>query len=45
MTFEEYKRRIKRVVITEDEIKQAIKEAGKKISDSYDGRPILRLAS
>ena len=31
----------KRVVITEDEIKQAIKEAGKKISDSYDGRPIL----
>ncbi|MBE5734771.1 MAG: hypoxanthine phosphoribosyltransferase [Clostridiales bacterium] len=41
MTFEEYKRRIKRVVITEDEIKQAIKEAGKKISDSYDGRPIL----
>lgn len=41
MTFEEYKRRIKRVVITEQEIKDAIKKAGKQISDSYDGRPIL----
>ncbi|MBQ8229822.1 MAG: hypoxanthine phosphoribosyltransferase [Clostridia bacterium] len=38
---EEYNRRIKRVVITKEEIDAAIKEAGKKISESYDGRPIL----
>lgn len=36
-----YNKQIKRVVITEEEISIAIKEAGKKISDSYDGRPIL----
>ena len=40
-TMEEYNRRIKRVVITKEEIDAAIKEAGKKISESYDGRPIL----
>lgn len=40
-TIEAYQRHIKRVLITEEEIRQAIKEAGKKISDSYDGRPIL----
>ena len=40
-TMEEYTRRIKRVVITKEEIDAAIKEAGKKISESYDGRPIL----
>ena len=40
-TMEEYNRRIKRVVITKEEIDVAIKEAGKKISESYDGRPIL----
>ena len=28
-------------MITEEEIKTAIKKAGKEISDSYDGRPIL----
>lgn len=37
----DFNSRIKRILITEDEIAQAIKEAGKKISDSYDGRPIL----
>lgn len=40
-TMEEYNRRIKRVVITKEEIDAAIKEVGKKISESYDGRPIL----
>lgn len=40
-TMDEYKRRIKRIVITKEEIDAAIKEAGKKISESYDGRPIL----
>ena len=36
-----FQSKIKRVLITEEEIAAAIKEAGKKISDSYDGRPIL----
>ena len=40
-SIEKYNKQIKRVVITEEEISIAIKEAGKKISDSYDGRPIL----
>lgn len=38
---EDYNKKIKRVIITEEEIKAAIKKAGKEISDSYDGRPIL----
>ena len=38
---EKYNNRIKRVIITEEEIKEAIKEAGKKIDAMYDGRPIL----
>lgn len=38
---EEFNSKIKRVLITEEEIKEAIKKAGKEISDSYDGRPIL----
>ena len=36
-----YNSKIKRVIITEEEIQAAIKKAGKEISDSYDGRPIL----
>lgn len=40
-TIEEYNKKIKRILITEDEIKEAIKKAGKEISDSYDGHPIL----
>lgn len=32
---------IKRVIITEDEIKEAIKKAGKEIDKIYDGRPLL----
>ena len=41
---DDYNSRIKRILITEDEIKEAIAEAGKKISDSYDGRPILLIS-
>ena len=40
-TLEEYESKIKRVVITEEEIAAAIKKAGEEISRSYDGRPIL----
>ncbi len=38
---EDYQSRIKGVLITEEEIQAKIKEAGKKISALYDGRPIL----
>ena len=41
MTIEEFNKRIKRVIITEEQIKEAIAKVGKEISDSYDGRPIL----
>lgn len=33
--------RIKRVIITEDEIQKAIKEAGKRITEKYNGKPLL----
>ena len=33
--------KIKRVIISEEEIKQAIAQVGKEIDESYDGRPIL----
>ena len=36
-----FQRRIKRVLFTEEEIQAAIQKAGKDISDSYDGNPIL----
>ena len=38
---EEYKSRIKSVLITEEEIQREIKNAAKKIDALYDGRPIL----
>lgn len=38
---EEFNSKIKRVIITEDEIREAIKKAGKQIDEIYDGRPIL----
>lgn len=41
MTQKEFDSKIKRVIISEEEIQKAIKEAGKKISDAYNGRPIL----
>ena len=40
-TMEEFNSNIKRVLITEEEIKEAIARVGKEISDSYDGSPIL----
>ena len=40
-TVEQFNSRIKRIIVTEEEIREAIKKAGKQISDSYDGRPIL----
>ena len=36
-----FQRRIKRVLFTQEEIQEAIRKAGKDISDSYDGNPIL----
>ncbi len=41
ISVEEFNRKIKRVLITKEEIDAAIAKAGKEISDSYDGRPIL----
>ena len=38
---EDFNSRIKRVLVTEQEIKEAIKAAGKEIDKIYDGRPIL----
>ncbi|MBQ6181581.1 MAG: hypoxanthine phosphoribosyltransferase [Ruminococcus sp.] len=36
-----YRNSISRILISEEEIQEAIKKAGKIISDSYDGRPLL----
>lgn len=33
--------RINRIIITEDEIRSAIKEAGKRITEKYNGKPLL----
>lgn len=38
---EDFQNKIKRVIITEQQIKEAIEKVGKQISDSYDGRPFL----
>lgn len=38
---EDYQKHIKRILITEDEIKEAVAQAGKLIDSYYDGRPIL----
>ncbi|MBO5869663.1 MAG: hypoxanthine phosphoribosyltransferase [Clostridia bacterium] len=38
---ENFEKRIKRVLITKEEIDSAIQKVGKEISDFYDGRPIL----
>jgi hypoxanthine phosphoribosyltransferase len=37
----EFQSKIKRVLITEEEIKSAVQKAGKYIDSLYDGRPIL----
>ena len=41
MTKEELESKIKSILITEDEIKNAISRAGEYINNLYDGRPIL----
>lgn len=41
MTKNEFNSHIKKVLISENEIAAAVAELGRKISDSYDGRPIL----
>ena len=41
ISLESYNKKIKRILITEDEIKEKIKETGKFIDKLYDGRPIL----
>lgn len=38
---EEFQKKIKRIIITEEEIKAAIKKAGDMINSLYDGTPIL----
>ena len=38
---EEFNKRIKKILITKEEIDEKIKEAGKYIDSIYDGRPIL----
>lgn len=40
-TIEEYNSRIKRILVTEEQIADAVAEAGRKIDAIYDGRPIL----
>ena len=37
----DFESRIKRIIITEEEIREAIAKAGKEIDAIYDGRPIL----
>ncbi len=41
LNIENYQKKIKRVLISEQEIKAKIKEAGKLINGYYDGNPIL----
>ena len=41
---ENYNKRIKRILISKEEIDEAIKKAGKYIDSIYDGRPILLLS-
>ena len=40
-SIEEFQSKIKRVIITEEEIKSAVKKAGAMINSLYDGKPIL----
>lgn len=40
-SIDNFNSKIKRVIISQEEIAEAIAKAGKEISDSYDGRPIL----
>ena len=40
-SIDEFRGKIKRIIISEEEIKSAVKKAGEMINSSYDGRPIL----
>ncbi len=40
-SIEDFKARIKQILITEEEIRDAVARAGKQIDEIYDGRPIL----
>lgn len=40
-TVEDFNKKIKRIIVSKEEIDEAVKNLGKQISDSYDGRPIL----
>ena len=40
-SIKEFQSKIKRVIITEEEIKSAVKKAGAMINSLYDGKPIL----
>lgn len=40
-TLEEYNAKIKRVLITEEEIREAVKKGGDWINKLYDGKPVL----
>lgn len=40
-SIEDFKAKIKRVIISEEEIAETVKKAGKQIDALYDGRPIL----
>lgn len=41
ISVEEFNSKIKRILITKEEIDEKIKEAGEQISSTYDGHPIL----
>ena len=40
-SIDEFRGKIKRIIISEEEIKSAVKKVGEMINSSYDGRPIL----
>lgn len=40
-SIDDFNRKIKRVIISKEDIDAAIKKVGKQISESYDGQPIL----
>lgn len=40
-SIDDFNSRIKRIIVTKEEIEEAIRKVGKQISDAYDGRPIL----
>ena len=41
MTIKDYEKRIKRILINEEEIKEAVAKAGKVIDSYYDGKPLI----